>query len=97
MTNYNLQRKILFNSVIDLLLSVKWTQKITATNYERLTKYSMLIKWCKAIAALLTSGTVATLFTSNHKLAKCIAIMGSLILLALEIKSNQFNIVKRSS
>ena len=94
MTNHNLQRKILFNNVIDLLLSIKWTQKITATNYDRLAKYSMWIRWGKATAALLTSGTVATLFASNSNLAKYIAIAGSLIFTALEVISNQFNIVK---
>lgn len=94
MTKNNLQRNILFNSVIDLLLSVKWTQKITALNYDRLSRYKMWIKWCKVIAALLTSGTVATLFASNSNLAKYIAIAGSLIFTALEVISNQFNIVK---
>lgn len=94
MTKDNLQRKILFNSVIDLLLSVKWTQKITAINYDRLARYKMWIKWCKVMAALLTSGTVATLFASNSNLAKYIAIAGSLIFTALEVISNQFNIVK---
>lgn len=94
MTNYNLQRKILFNDVIDLLLSVKWTQKITAKNYDRLATYSMCTKWCKAISALLTSGTVATLFDSNSSWAKYIAIIGALIFTALEVISNQFNVVK---
>ena len=94
MTNHNLQRKILFNNVIDLLLSIKWTQKITATNYDRLAKYSMWIRWGKATAALLTSGTVATLFASDSNLVKYIAIVGSLIFTALEVISNQFNIVK---
>lgn len=94
MNSYNLRRKVLFNSVIDLLLSVKWTQKITAIKYDRLAQYSMWIKWCKAIAALLTSGTVATLFASNNNWAKYIAIIGSLIFAALEIISNQFNIIK---
>ncbi|QYN53406.1 hypothetical protein [Lactobacillus panisapium] len=94
MINYNLQRKILFNDVIDLLLSVRWTQKITAKNYDRLAKYSMFIKWFKAISAVLTSGTVATLFDSNSSQAKYIAIIGALIFTALEVISNQFNIVK---
>lgn len=94
MNSYNLHRKILFGNVTDLLLSVKWTQKITAINYDRLAKYSMWIKWCRAIAALLTSGTVATLFASNNNWAKYIAIIGSLIFSALEIISNQFNIIR---
>ncbi len=88
------RREAIFNSTIDLLLSVNWTQKITAKHYDTLSFRSMCIKWSKVFGTLLTSTTVATLFAANTFWAKTLAILGTLILTTLEIISNQFNIEK---
>ncbi len=88
------RREAIFNSTIDLLLSVDWTQKITAKHYDTLSLRSTWIKWGKVFGTLLTSTTVATLFAANTFLAKVLAILGTLTLTTLEIISNQFNIEK---
>lgn len=88
------RREAIFNNTIDLLLSVNWTQKITAKHYDTLSFRSMCIKWSKVFGTLLTSTTVATLFAANTIWAKVLAILGTLILTTLEIISNQFNIEK---
>lgn len=88
------RREAIFNSTIDLLLSVNWTQKITAKHYDTLSFRSTCIKWSKVFGTLLTSTTVATLFAANTFWAKTLAILGTLILTTLEIISNQFNIEK---
>ncbi|MFR0502760.1 SLATT domain-containing protein [Limosilactobacillus reuteri] len=88
------RREVIFNNTIDLLLSVNWTQKITAKHYDTLSFYSTFIKWGKVVGVLLTSTTVATLFARNTVWAKALAILGTLILTTLEIISNQFNIEK---
>ncbi|MFR0499749.1 hypothetical protein [Limosilactobacillus reuteri] len=86
------RREAIFNNTIDLLLSVNWTQKITAKHYDTLATRSTYIKWCKVFGTLLTSTTVATLFANNTFWAKVLAIIGTLILTTLEIISNQFDI-----
>lgn len=88
------KREVIFNNAIDLLLSVNWTQKITAKHYDTLSAYSTHMKWGKVVGVLLTSTTVATLFAANAFWAKLSAIAGTLILTTLEIISNQFNIEK---
>lgn len=88
------RREAIFNDTIDLLLSVDWTQKITAKHYDTLSFNSTCIKWCKVFGTLLTSTTVATLFAANTFWAKALAILGTLILTTLEIISNQFNVEK---
>ena len=88
------KREVVFNNTIDLLLSVSWTQKITAKHYDSLSARSTYIKWGKIAGLLLTSTTVATLFAANTVLAKISSIGGTLILTTLEIISNQFNIEK---
>ncbi|WP_268912549.1 SLATT domain-containing protein [Lentilactobacillus sp. SPB1-3] len=87
-------RERVFNNTIDLLLSVSWTQKITAEHYDLLSKYSTWIKWIRIFSTLLTSTTVATLFASNNFKTKLAAIVGSILLTLLEIITNQFNIEK---
>lgn len=81
------KREVIFNNAIDLLLSVNWTQKITAKHYDTLSVYSTCIKWWKVFGILLTSTTVATLFADNTLWAKVSAIVGTLILTTLEIIS----------
>lgn len=88
------RREAIFNNAIDLLLSVNWTQKITAKHYDTLSGCSTCIKWGKIVGILLTSTTVATLFADNTLWAKVSAIVGTLILTTLEIISNQFNVEK---
>ncbi|MGG7011480.1 UNVERIFIED_CONTAM: SLATT domain-containing protein [Limosilactobacillus fermentum] len=88
------KREVIFNNAIDLLLSVNWTQKITAKHYDTLSFWSTCIKWVRVVGILLTSTTVATLFADNSLWAKVSAIIGTLILTTLEIISNQFNIEK---
>lgn len=88
------KREVIFNNTIDLLLSVNWTQKITAKHYDTLSVRSNWIKWGKVVGVLFTSTTVATLFAANTFLAKVFAIAGTLILTTLEIIANQFNIEK---
>ncbi|CUR42494.1 hypothetical protein LRLP16767_LR202_02154 [Limosilactobacillus reuteri] len=84
----------IFNNTIDLLLSVKWTHKITAIHYDRLCKYDTVIKWCKICSSILSSGSIASLFAWNSLLSKIIAIIGSLTFTATELISNKFLLEK---
>lgn len=85
-------RNDIYQSTIDLLLRVEWTQKITAKHYDRLSKYNIWINWGKVGASFLSSGSVATLFAWNTWIAKIIAIVGSLGFTAIELISNKFSL-----
>lgn len=90
-----MDRENLFNDVKDLLLSVKWTHKITAVHYDRLSKYNNLIIWAKVVAAFVSSGSVASLLIwFNLWYIKLFSIIGSVGFTAIELISNKFNLEK---
>jgi hypothetical protein len=88
-------RENLFNDVKDLLLSVKWTHKITAVHYDRLSKYNSWIVWVKVAAAFISSGSVASLLIwFDLWYIKLLSIIGSVGFTAIELVSNKFNLEK---
>ncbi|WP_283605505.1 SLATT domain-containing protein [Lactobacillus gallinarum] len=90
-----MDRENLFNDVKDLLLSVKWTHKITAAHYDRLSNYNRWIVWIKVFAALLSSGSVASLLIwFNLWYVKLLSIIGSVSFTLIELVSNKFNLEK---
>lgn len=91
-----INKKVLFENIIDLLLSVKWSQKITAKHYDRLYKYSIWLKWGRVAAAILTSGAAASLFAWNTFLGKVFSLIGALITLIIETLTNKFNLNKNT-
>ncbi|TLQ21538.1 hypothetical protein [Lactobacillus helveticus] len=90
-----MDRENLFNDVKDLLLSVKWTHKITAAHYDRLSKYDSWIIWAKVFAAFVSSSSVASLLIwFNLWYIKLLSIIGSVSFTAIELVSNKFNLEK---
>ncbi|MFK5220654.1 SLATT domain-containing protein [Lactobacillus helveticus] len=87
-----MDKESLFNDVKDLLLSVKWTHKITAVHYDRLSKYNCWLVWSKVIAAFISSGSVASLLVSANIWTKSFSIFGSIIFTAIELVSNKFRL-----
>lgn len=85
-------KKDILNNVLDLLLSVKWTHKITAIHYDRLSKYDTAIKWFKVIATVLSSSSVASLFAWNTWAGKILAMIGTLLFTTIEIVTNKFSL-----
>lgn len=79
-------KKDILNNVLDLLLSVKWTHKITAIHYDRLSKYDTTVKWVKVIATILSSSSVASLFAWNTLVGKIFAMLGTLLFTTIEIR-----------
>lgn len=90
-----MDRENLFNDVKDLLLSVKWTHKITAVHYDRLSKYHKWIVWAKVAAAFISSGSVASLLIWFDLWGiKLLSIIGSVSFTAIELVSNKFSLEK---
>ncbi len=85
-------KKDILNNVLDLLLSVKWTHKITAIHYDRLSKYDTTVKWVKVIATILSSSSVASLFAWNTLVGKIFAMLGTLLFTTIEIVTNKFSL-----
>lgn len=89
-----MDKESLFNDVKDLLLSVKWTHKITAVHYDRLSKYNCLLVWFKVGAAFISSGSVASLLIWANFGTKLFSIVGSITFTVIELVANKFNLEK---
>ncbi len=85
-------KKDILNNVLDLLLSVKWTQKITASHYDRLSRYDTTVKWVRVVATILSSGSVASLFAWDTLAGKISAMLGTLLFTMIEIVTNKFSL-----
>lgn len=92
-----MDRESLFNDVKDLLLSVKWTHKITAVHYDRLSKYNCCLTWAKVIAAFISSGSVASLLIWSNGFTKIFSSLGSICFTAIELISNKFSLEKNKA